>query len=138
MLVKIKNNTLLFSAGGILYALTELLWRKKTHWTMIITGGLCFLILFRLFDKIRKIGNLYKCIIGSFVITLVEFGVGCVVNIKFHMKVWYYSNMPFNLMGQICPIYSFLWGLLTIPIIFICNTTRKLTVSRGFTLVPLS
>ena len=133
MLSKIRNNTVIFSVGGVLYGITELLWRKKTHWTMIVTGGICFLLLFRIFARIHKLGNIYKCMIGSFVITTVEFMVGCIVNIKFHMKVWDYSELPFNILGQVCPVYSFLWGVLTVPIIVVCNiVNRLLTKNKTF------
>ena len=131
MLNKVRDNTLIFSMGGILYGITELLWRKRTHWTMVITGGFCFLVLFRIFTRIREIGNIYKCMIGSFVITTVEFTVGYIVNIKFHMKVWDYSGMPFNILGQVCPVYSFLWGVLTFPIILVCNCVNKFLTGNG-------
>ena len=32
------------------------------------------------------------------------------------MNVWDYSDRKFNLMGQICPLYSALWFLLCIPV----------------------
>ena len=125
MWIKIRENTLIFFTGGILYGFTEILWRRKTHWSMIATGGFCFLVLFRLFGKIRKIRNFYKCVIGSMLITCVEFAVGCVVNLKLRLNVWDYSAMPFNILGQICPVYSILWGMLTFPVVLICDFISK-------------
>lgn len=66
-----------------------------------------------------------KCLIGSAVITGVEFIFGVVVNLWQKWNVWDYSNLKFNLLGQICPLYSGLWFLLSIPIVFI---SRKLKV----------
>ena len=31
-----------------------------------------------------------------------------------HMNVWDYSGFPLNIMGQVCLLYSVLWGLLSI------------------------
>ncbi len=121
-----KQNAMLFSVGGLAYAIIELLWRQRTHWTMIITGGICFLALFRIFKKLKNIKLIYKCIIGSTVITTIEFIVGVIVNIQLKMNVWDYSSMPFNLWGQICPVYSLLWFGLTIPILFACKKMQRI------------
>lgn len=122
---KIKQDGFLFSFGGIAYGLIELLWRRYTHWSMIITGGVCFVMLFRIFSKMQRISLLKKCLIGSAVITGVELLVGCIVNLIFKLDVWDYSNMPFNLLGQVCPLYSILWGFLTIPISFMCAKMKR-------------
>lgn len=122
---RLRENSFLFSVGGISYGLIELLWRRYTHWTMIITGGLCFLMLYRIFTKAKRLSLIKKCLIGSGVITVTEFIAGVIVNLLFKMKVWDYSNMPFNLLGQICPLYSLLWALLCIPIVFICKRLQE-------------
>ena len=122
--LRLEKDSAIFSIGAVSYSLIEILWRHYTHWTMAITGGLCFVILFRLFNKMRRISMIKKCAIGSGVITSVEFAVGCIVNIGFKMNVWDYSAMPLNLFGQICIVYSFLWGLLSIPIVFLSDKLR--------------
>jgi len=126
MLKRVKEDTMLFSVGGLAYGAIELLWRHKTHWTMIITGGICFIALFRIFLKLKNIRTIFKCIIGSGVITAIEFLVGCIVNLQFKMNVWDYSGIPLNLLGQICPVYSLLWGVLTLPILFACNKMQNI------------
>lgn len=80
-----------------------------------------FLTLFKIFTRYKTIALPLKCVVGSAVITTVEFAVGMVVNVKLKLNVWDYTNMRFNLFGQICPFYSLLWGLLTVPISFICK-----------------
>ncbi|HIR02703.1 MAG: hypothetical protein U0M23_05020 [Acutalibacteraceae bacterium] len=122
---KLKENSVLFSFGGLTYGIIEILWRRYTHWSMIITGGVCFLLLFRIFNKAQRLTLLKKCLIGSAVITSIEFVVGVVVNIILKMDVWDYSSMPFNLWGQVCPLYSLLWGILTIPISYLCGKMKK-------------
>lgn len=122
-----KCNIFLMAVGGILYGMVEILWRHYTHWTMILTGGTCFAVLYRIFKKIALWSVWLKCITGSAVITLTELIAGYIFNIKMHMKVWDYSRQPLNFHGQICPLYSALWGVLTIPILALCGfISRKL------------
>ena len=120
-----KENFALFSIGGVSYGIIEILWRRYTHWSMVITGGICFMLLYRIFKKLVHIALWKKCIIGSSLITSAEFVTGCVVNLWGKLNVWDYSQLPANFLGQICLYYSFLWGLLTIPIVAICTLIRK-------------
>lgn len=104
------------SIGGATYSLIEILWRGYSHWTMILTGGVCFLSLYKTFNKFSNLNAPQKCIIGSLIISSIEFIVGCIVNVKFKLNVWDYSNVKFNILGQVCIIYSVLWGILCLPI----------------------
>lgn len=122
---KINCDIALFSIGGLSYALIEILWRKYTHWTMVITSGICFVILYRIFSKVSNIALWKKCILGSSIITVIEFIAGCIINLWCKLNVWDYSGIPINLCGQVCALYSVLWGFLTIPIVSICNIIRK-------------
>lgn len=121
----IKRDLKLFAFGGVAYGLIEILWRRKTHWSMVLTGGVCFLSLFKLFSKCDRLSLTKKCCLGSCVITCMEFLCGWVVNIKMKLNVWDYSKLKLNIKGQICPLYSMLWGLLCIPINTICKVIRK-------------
>ncbi len=105
--------------GGTAYGLIEVIWRGYTHPSMVITGGICFALICainRKFPNTPLILRSAACAIG---ITAVEFCVGMVVNRALHMEVWDYSDMVFDLMGQICPLYSFLWFLLCIPVSYV-------------------
>lgn len=119
--MKFRKDCALFMFGGLAYAALELICRRRTHWSMFMAGGSCFLTLFKIFTRYKKIALPLKCVVGSAVITTVEFAIGMVVNVKLKLNVWDYTNMHFNLFGQICPFYSLLWGLLTVPISFICK-----------------
>lgn len=57
---------------------------------------------------------LFKCSFCAVAITAVELVFGIIFNIFLNMKVWDYSRMPFNFLGQICPFYSVLWGFLSL------------------------
>ena len=120
------QNIAVFTVGSLAYSAIEILWRGYTHWTMMITGGICFVVLFRVFCKIARCQLWKKCMAGAGIITSIEFLAGCIVNLGLRMDVWDYSYLPFNLLGQICPLYSFLWGLLSIPAVYLTNRLQKL------------
>lgn len=96
--------------GGLLYIIIELIWRGYSHWTMFALGGLCFIFLGRINEGIPWCMPLWKqALIGAMIITGLEFGTGCIVNLWFGWNVWDYSNVPFNILGQICLPYTLLW-----------------------------
>ena len=106
---------ILFFIGGRLYTWFELLWRGYTHWTMFILGGLCFVIL-GLLNEYRYNWNmalLKQALIGAVVVTGFEFVSGCIVNLWLKWNVWDYSNMKFNILGQVSLIYSIMWYFLS-------------------------
>ena len=110
-----------FLTGGAAYSLIEILWRGYTHWTMTITGGICFTVLYILHVYARALSFLTRCVIGTAVITLVEFAVGCTVNLWLGWNVWNYSNVPGNVLGQICLPFSLMWLLLCAAACPVCR-----------------
>ena len=50
-----------------------------------------------------------QMMIGAVIITAVEFLSGCIINLWLGWNVWDYSGMPFNILGQICIQFTFLW-----------------------------
>lgn len=110
---RVLKNLILFSVGGFLYILVELLWRGYSHWTMFLLGGLCFF-----YAGIQNEHTawekplLLQSVQVALFITAAEFITGCIVNLWLGWNVWDYSDMPFNLLGQICPQYILLWVVL--------------------------
>ena len=104
----------LFGIGGVIYMLIEILWRGRTHWTMGIVGGLCFVCI-GLINEIFTYGMYIEsqCIIGSIIVTFFEFISGYIINIKLRWNVWDYSNLPLNIMGQVCLLFSIFWVFLS-------------------------
>lgn len=95
----------LFGAAG--YGCLELLWRGRTHWTMLLAGGLC-LCLLRSISRLPLAFGL-QCILGAAAITGIELAIGLVCNRLLHWEIWDYSDRWGNFMGQICPGYCLLW-----------------------------
>ncbi|MBQ4354529.1 MAG: hypothetical protein IJC71_06515 [Clostridia bacterium] len=104
-----------FLTGGVIYGCLELLWRGYTHWSMTIAGGICLLLLHLINRKLGAWHLLARCLMGCFLITLVEFVIGIVVNRILGLGVWDYSAMPGNVLGQICPAFTVMWFFISLP-----------------------
>ena len=115
----------IFLTGGMIYYFMEILTRDYSHYSMIICGGLATLLCGGLDQTFSKMGVLIQMIVSAVIITELEFFTGCIVNIILGYNVWDYSDMPFNLMGQICLSYSVLWMLLSIVIIYVDDVIRS-------------
>ncbi len=114
-----------FFIGAAGYGLLEILWRGYTHWTMLICGGMCFFIIYHIFDILGDSPVPVKAAAGSLSITFVELLAGLIVNVKLGLHVWDYSDMPYNIMGQVCLGYSFLWLAVCIPLVFFCKWLKN-------------
>ena len=121
----LKKFFVLFSLGASLYSLIEVLWRGFTHWSMSLAGGLCMCGIYVTNDRFKGTSGAERCFLCSLMITVVEFITGVIMNIGLGMKIWDYSKRPFNILGQICLLYSFFWFLLSFPAISICNFLRE-------------
>ena len=107
-----KNKLIFFALGGVGYAIIELLWRRKTHWTMVMAGGLCFVFVSEIAKNNKNKSLLFKAALGSLAVTSVELAFGIVFNRIMKMNVWDYSDEAFNLLGQICPLFTIFWWAL--------------------------
>lgn len=110
----------LFVVGGLVYILIELIWRGHTHISMFILGGICFVAIGFINEVFPwSLGLIWQSMIGAVIVTVLEFITGVIVNIWLGLNVWDYSNMPFNLLGQICLPFAFAWvALSAIAIVF--------------------
>lgn len=122
---KFEELIIVFLLGAVGYSGLEVLWRGYTHWTMAITGGICFLLLYTLNHKMAHAKLWKKCLVGSLVITTVEFTVGCIVNLMLGWNVWDYSRLGPNILGQVSLVYSLLWFLLCTPIMYLSDFLQK-------------
>ena len=105
---------LVFLTGCFVYSLLEIASRGFTHWTMTLTGGLILTILYEMHVRLTGTPLWQKCLIGSVIITSVEFTVGVIVNIILRWNV-----------GQICLPFTVLWFFLCIPAYYVCRTISR-------------
>ena len=128
---KFRKKSAFFLIGAVGYGIIELAWRGRTHPTMLACGGICFLIIFYIAEHLSSLHILLRAALCSLSVTLVELCFGIVFNVYLHMGVWDYSRVPFNFMGQICPVYSFLWFLLSLVVIPFANWLNCILDSTG-------
>lgn len=114
MVKKLLKLPFLFGVGGTVYYLMEIIWRGYSHWSMFALSGICFIIIDLLNQAWKNIRSLLLLIIlCTLIITVLEFVTGLIVNLWLGLGVWDYSQMPLNLMGQVCLFFSLLWLLVT-------------------------
>jgi len=117
-----KKYLILFLTGGTIYPALEVACRGRTDVSMAAAGGICLCLIDRVCNRDIKSSPLaVRCFAGSGIITGVEFTIGVLVNLILKMNVWDYSQLPLNILGQICLPFSLLWFVATIPAIGICR-----------------
>ena len=96
--------------GGFTYVIIEMLYRGHSHWSMFIVSAVALISIGLINEFISwdiKLWN--QMLIGSGIVTVLEFISGYILNIKLGWLIWDYSNVPFNIMGQICLPFSIAW-----------------------------
>lgn len=121
----ILRELILLVIGGVIYMGIELAYRQRTHWTMGLVGGLCFvaiglineLFTFRMYMEVQAA-------IGAILVTFIELVSGIFLNLILGLGIWDYSNVPFNILGQICLPFTIIWFFLSIVAIFLDDKMR--------------
>ena len=114
----------LFLVGGALYYALEVLFRGYSFLAMAGCGGLCFIICGVLNEKDRCMTLVLQMAIAACGITAIEFIFGLILNVWLGLGMWDYSNMPGNILGQICPQFMVLWFFLSAVGIFLDDLIR--------------
>lgn len=115
ILKNILKYLILGSIGGAIYIVIELLYRGYTHWSMFCVAFFAFILIGLINEFISWNISLWKqMLIGSGIVTVLEFISGYILNIKLGWHIWDYSNVPFNIMGQICLPFSIAWFFISL------------------------
>lgn len=124
----ITKGAILAACGGCLYVLLEMLWRGRSHWTMALLGGLCFVLIGLLNELLPwEMPLLLQGVIGSAaIVTPLELLAGCILNLWLGWNVWDYSALPCNLWGQICLPFSLLWVAVSVAAVVLDDGLRWL------------
>lgn len=121
-----------FSFGFFGYLTLETVYKRyvsssPTHFAMGLLAGVTFLFWYY-FDE-RRMPILVKMLLGGILVTALELPTGIILNRMLHLGIWDYSHLPFHVLGQICPRFSFIWCVLTY---FVLLFNRFLKLEVGF------
>ena len=109
-MMKIKNylikELILLIIFGITYCGIEILYRGRTHISMLFVGGLCAVLIGMINEITPKMNIILQMFIGAVIVTIIEFFSGYIINIILGLNVWDYSNLMFNYKGQISLLFT--------------------------------
>ena len=104
------KDLMLFAIFGTIYVLLEICWRGYSHWTMWFVGGLCGYFAAVQNSKTEWNVPLVQQVLRVDLFVLAcEFVFGFILNIVLKLNVWDYSDMPYNIMGQVCLPFAIIW-----------------------------
>lgn len=110
MMKQLNKYAFLMWFGGSFYVTLETFWRGYSHWTMFVLAGVVFIAIGLLNEIWSWETSLYlQVAAGTVIATIGEFITGCIVNLWLGWNVWDYSELPFNILGQITPQFILLW-----------------------------
>lgn len=117
--------------GGSIYYGIELIYRGYSHLSMILVGGLCFIEIGLINEVLSWNMKFWKqVLIGDILVLITEFISGVILNILLGLNIWDYSNLPFNLLGQICLPFAIMW-LPIVAIAIILDDWTKYILGKG-------
>ena len=127
--MKILNTSLkyftLFLIGGITYYFIEIAYRGYSHVSMVIVGGLCFILIGSINEFSNKdIPLLLQMLISVLLVDIVELISGIIINRILLVNVWDYSGLRFNFLGQISLNSSIAWFFLSLLAIYVDDLLR--------------
>ena len=103
---------------GMVYFVIEGIWRipkgGDANISMLFVGGLCGLLIGSI-NQIPKFYNMSvfkQSLIGTGIVLVIEYTAGYILNIKMGLDIWDYSDMFFNINGQICLEFGLIWLLI--------------------------
>ena len=121
----IKKYSLLFILGAVGYAAIEVIFRGRTHWSMMIAGGLCLILFSMVSELLSGKSILLKAALCAVGVTAIEFIFGVIFNIWLGMGVWDYSDRSFNILGQVCPAFTIIWAGIAIAFLPLADVINR-------------
>lgn len=119
-----KKPLITFFIGAVGYGLIEILWRGRTHYSMLLAGGIILLFAAFINERNKDSPLLLRTLTVTLSVVAIELVFGLVFNILLKERVWDYSAKSFNFKGQICLEYTLLWLILSGVI---CTILDKIT-----------
>lgn len=108
---------LLCAFGGYSYVSLELIFRGRSHITMMYCASICVLVMCILNNIFGyETDFLLQIILCMAFCTGIEWIFGCLFNQDY--SIWDYRNMPFkSIDAQVCLPFSLLWGIISAIVI---------------------
>lgn len=111
---------LMWTWGGTVYFFMEVFWKtfvsnkpEQISWTMLLLAVFLCIPVERCGDELPWECPLWlQSLVCSSVVLVVEFLAGIVLNIWLQLNIWDYSNLKFNILGQVCPQFFGIWFVL--------------------------
>ncbi len=104
------------------YITIEVCRRGYSFPLMGLCGGIAFVLIDRINNEISwDVDILIQGLIGSLIITFMEFVIGNLSLLGVVETMWNYSNVPLNYKGIICLPFSFVWLLLSIVAVILAD-----------------
>lgn len=152
---ELKKIGILYLVGFISYITIEVIWTSldgqlvgvngKSFWTlggfsslwMGLLGGFIFILL-GLLNEIRfiklKLPLALQALIGSFIITTLEFLTGLIFNVWLGFNIWNYEGLPLAhlFLNQINLFHSLMWFILSPLAFWLDDTLRWVFYKVGF------
>ena len=129
----IRHYLPLFLIGATTYCTSEVWFRGYSYRLMSIIGGICFLIIAYLKEILPwESPILLQMFVSAEIVTLLEAISGNFALQVLGIRMWDYSNMwmpAFN--DFICPLFSFLWFLLSAVAIVLSDSIRYYWIHDG-------
>lgn len=126
---------LLWTWGGTVYFLLEVAYKTATghqeriSWTMLVLAIILCIPVERAGYQLPWECPLWlQALACAVLVTLVEFIAGCVLNLWLGLDIWDYSDIPFNLLGQICLPFSLVWWVLCFLFIVVFDWMRYVVI----------
>ncbi|PKM50566.1 MAG: hypothetical protein CVV02_10720 [Firmicutes bacterium HGW-Firmicutes-7] len=113
----VLQQIIIFIAFGSIYYLIEILYDGTSHWAMFVCAGLTGNVADYLHKFHARMNYIKKAFFITSVILVLEYVSGYILNIYYQLNIWDYSNMGFNLHGQVCLTFAFIWFFIFSPLI---------------------
>ena len=121
----VYKSSVIFFIFGISYITLEIFYRGHSDISMFFVGGLCGLLIGLINEITPKMPVLLQMLLGSVIVTFIEFVTGYILNIKLGLHIWDYSNLRFNILGQVSLLFSMLWFFLSYIVIKLDDYIRN-------------
>lgn len=115
----------IFTFGSLFGFCVETLWGFVRHGELLVRSsmiigpfnfiyGLGAIVFFLTVRLVRSQRPVHIMLVGMAAGTLIEHGCSFVQEAVFGTVSWDYSNVPLNIGGRVCLLYTFFWGVLAL------------------------